>query len=1132
MPISAHDTSLIVFAQLTACRLNVARSLVSLLDHENQYVLAESTQTQVVHSGRNTSLEENAFLGSAVMPRNKGICEVVLDRSRTLKPPHPDTPVEESVIVIDLPQTPRYASQPYVRAAPFMKTYIGVPIKTADGTVIGALCAFDDKPPRELTHQDAVFLHDMTRTIMLHIDDIRLRFEHARRSQLVNGLESFVRGLSHVKQRAKSSYDQRPSDFAESSSEDEIARERTDPVSTALPNGHQSMFRKAARIIRQSGDYDGVVFCYVPSSVVPFTRSEAVSYDEKDISSGRSTESNEATRDVTDTLSDENSLTTDLEAQASTRPGSRASREATNKTHKVSLLAMSTAQHSRSRVSSALRKVDLTTQDLGLVLGRKPTGKTFSAIDLNGFLDSSSGNSALSGAEQSDGKLELTAANDVSAKILKSRKVRLDRQIKGFEALRKLASDAQAFVVLPLWDLVRERVVTACICWSKSEYRDLKADGDLHVLRVFGDSIMNKLAHLDALEADRAKTAIVSSISHELRSPLHGILAATDFLTESDIDGFQQELVDSVATCGRTLLDTVEHIMDFAKITSHRNTRKIATAYPGRDYADVCSLVEEVAEAVAIGYSAVNDILPAGRDHEYSGDGVTPARPEAQHRRKCLRLALDIPHYPTPFYQISSGALRRVVMNLFGNAIKYTDTGYVSVRIEIKSNTATSKDPQLVLTIMDSGRGMSNRFMQDHLFRPFTQEDPLATGVGLGMNIVKQIVHKMKGDIHVASVPNEGTQIDVHLPVPAAPEEFSGNKTERSVKELLDSVRKRLRDKRIVIVHNTAVSEDAAQTASQSVFAQALMNTMLEWFDVTAALSDSRYIEAADIVMYLEPSFSGLQSIREINKHTRGTDKPAAVIFIVYDAIELAAIRADARVLDQTSVVEAVMQPMGPTKLAKTLLRCLERQMEPTSDSDSMSPAMSLPTPSSERGDPLSHAALAFRRRRSYRKESSSTIRVQASAETEGRNSGPGPRILIVDDNHINLRLLSNLLQKRGYPYETATDGKAAVQKFKELAGQISCVLMDISMPVMDGMTATRQIRTYERSRNLTRTPIVALTGLASYTARVEADEAGMDHFMTKPVSFSDLAAYLDKTLVPNSSMDSTTTHAPAQLSA
>lgn len=1132
MPISAHDTSLIVFAQLTACRLNVSRSLISLLDHEHQYVLAESTQTQVMHTGRDANVEEAAFLGSVVIPRSKGICEIVLDRSRTLQPPHPDTPIDRSVVIIDLPQTPPYSSKAYVQAAPFMKTYIGVPIKTADGTVIGALCAFDDKARRDLTYQDAVFLHDMTRTIMLHIDDIRLRFEHARRSQLVNGLESFVRGLSHVKQHARSSYDQRPSDLAESSSEDETSQEKTGPVLTALPNGHQSMFRKAARIIRQSGDYDGVVFCYVPSSVVPFTKSEAVSYDEKDVASERSTESNEATRDATDTPSDENSPNAEIETQSSTRLDSPASRGVAKKLQKVSLLAVSTVQDSRNRVSSALRKVDFTTQDLSVVLGTKPTGKTFSAIDLNGFLDSSSGNSALSGADHSDGKAEQTAAHTVSAKVLKSRKKRLDRQVKGFEALRKLAPDAQAFVVLPLWDLVRERVVTACVCWSKSEYRDLKADGDLHVLRVFGDSIMNKLAHLDALEADRAKTAIVSSISHELRSPLHGILAATDFLTESNIDGFQQEMVDSVATCGRTLLDTVEHIMDFAKITSHRNTRKVATAYPGRDYGDVCSIVEEVAEAVAIGYSAVNDILPVSKDNEHAGNSPVQSRPATQHKRKCLRLALDIPHYKNPFYQVSSGALRRIVMNLFGNAIKYTDVGYVSVRVEMKATDSSSKEEQLVLTITDSGRGMSNRFMQDHLFRPFTQEDPLATGVGLGMNIVKQIVHKMKGEIKVSSVPYQGTQIEVNVPVLPAPEEFHGNKTEQGVKDLLDGVRGRLRDKRVIIVHNTAITDDPTQTASQKVFAQALMDTMQQWFDVSAALSDSRYIEAADVVMYLEPSFSGLQSIRDVNKHTRGSDKPAAVIFIVYDAIELAAIRADARVLDQTSVVEAVMQPMGPTKLAKALLRCLERQIEPTSDSDSMSPAISLPTPSSERGDPLSHAALAFRRRRSHRKESTSTVRAQAQSDAESHNSTVGSRVLIVDDNHINLRLLSNLLQKRGYPYETATDGKAAVNKFKELVGQISCVLMDISMPVMDGMTATRQIRAYERSKNLSRTPIVALTGLASYTARVEADEAGMDHFMTKPVSFSDLAAYLDRTLVSKPALDTEPAHAPAQLSA
>jgi len=114
--------------------------------------------------------------------------------------------------------------------------------------------------------------------------------------------------------------------------------------------------------------------------------------------------------------------------------------------------------------------------------------------------------------------------------------------------------------------------------------------------------------------------------------------------------------------------------------------------------------------------------------------------------------------------------------------------------------------------------------------------------------------------------------------------------------------------------------------------------------------------------------------------------------------------------------------------------------------------------------------------------------------------------VLCVDDNPLNLRLLTALLKSKKLPYMQASNGQEAVDAYKSAPGSFCCVLMDISMPVMDGMTATRVIREFEGQNSLSRVPIIALTGLASAAARNEAIEAGMDRFMTKPVSFAELA--------------------------
>ena len=121
-----------------------------------------------------------------------------------------------------------------------------------------------------------------------------------------------------------------------------------------------------------------------------------------------------------------------------------------------------------------------------------------------------------------------------------------------------------------------------------------------------------------------------------------------------------------------------------------------------------------------------------------------------------------------------------------------------------------------------------------------------------------------------------------------------------------------------------------------------------------------------------------------------------------------------------------------------------------------------------------------------------------------------GPCVLICDDNPVNLRLLAALLRREETHYHEAINGKEALDRYIASEGAFSLVLMDISMPVMDGVTASRLIRQYESDHSMRRTPIIALTGLASAAARNEAEEAGIDEFLTKPINFEKLRELLD----------------------
>lgn len=134
------------------------------------------------------------------------------------------------------------------------------------------------------------------------------------------------------------------------------------------------------------------------------------------------------------------------------------------------------------------------------------------------------------------------------------------------------------------------------------------------------------------------------------------------------------------------------------------------------------------------------------------------------------------------------------------------------------------------------------------------------------------------------------------------------------------------------------------------------------------------------------------------------------------------------------------------------------------------------------------------------------TTRLEASAEGQPKSTH---HVLIVDDNSINRRLLVALMKRHKYTFREATNGLEAVNIYKETSPRFDVVLMDLSMPVMDGMTASAKIRKHERDQHLRPTTIIALTGLVSASAKLEALESGMDHYLTKPVNFGRLVEVL-----------------------
>jgi signal transduction histidine kinase len=276
--------------------------------------------------------------------------------------------------------------------------------------------------------------------------------------------------------------------------------------------------------------------------------------------------------------------------------------------------------------------------------------------------------------------------------------------------------------------------------WTTSPTRTLCPIEDLTYLAAFGNSIMAEVARLSAQVINQMKTDFISSISHELRSPLHGVLASVEFLNETDLSELQADMVGNIYSSGKVLLDTINHVLDFSKVNQtlrrksevsrSKNDKKGGVSSSGHEpldntvdpTADVCVLTEEVVESVWVGRNLSKQ---AYENPVIRQNSITQSSTEESP----VTVILDVNWRPNWTFEIDAGGYRRILLNLFGNSMKYTKSGFIKVSTTVEKNTGLrgrKTGSVLVLKVKDSGKGISKEFLKHHLFKPFTQEDSLA----------------------------------------------------------------------------------------------------------------------------------------------------------------------------------------------------------------------------------------------------------------------------------------------------------------------------------------------------------------------------------------------------------------------